>query len=109
MMLEAPAGEIPPGLLVYAVRRTVSAIQRISCFVACPMKRKGRALRVRWKKRCRFPAASMRASGMKAEAAKSGGRMERSRSMSHRSLACLRYMPLAVSRVVRPLIVRLAA
>ena len=72
-MLEAPAGEIPPGLLVYAVRRTVSAIQRISCFVACPMKRKGRALRVRWKKRCRFPAASVWASGMKAVAAKSGG------------------------------------
>ena len=34
---EAPAGEIPQGLLVYVVRRTVSAIQRISCFVACPM------------------------------------------------------------------------
>ena len=63
MKPEAPAGEIPPGLLVYAVRRTVSAIHRISCFVACPMKRKGRALRVRWKKRFRFPAASVRASG----------------------------------------------
>ena len=105
----SPGGRDSAGLLVYAVRRTVSVIQRILCFVACPMKRKGRALRVRWKKRCRFPAASMRASGMKAEAAKSGGRMERSRSMSHRSLACLRYMPLAVSRVVRPLIVRPAA
>lgn len=26
-MLKAPAGEIPPGILVYAVRRTVSAIR----------------------------------------------------------------------------------
>ena len=65
-----------------------------------PIKRKGRALRVRWKKRCLFPAASMRASGMKAVAAKSGGRMERSRSMSRKSLACLRCMSLAASRVV---------
>ena len=63
MTPEAPAGEIPPGLLVYVVRRTVSAIQRISCFVACPMKRKGRMSRVRTEERCRFPAASVRASG----------------------------------------------
>ena len=69
----SPGGRDSAGLLVYTVRRTVSVIQRISCFVACPMKRKGRALRVRWKKRCRFPAASVWASGMKAVAAKSGG------------------------------------
>ena len=69
----SPGGRDSAGLLVYAVRRTVSVIQRILCFVACPMKRKGRALRVRWKKRCRFPAASVWASGMKAVAAKLGG------------------------------------
>ena len=34
---------------------------------------------MRWKKRFRFPAASVWASGMKAVAAKSGGRMERRR------------------------------
>ena len=80
-------------------------------FVFCglPHEEEGRALRVRWKKRCLFPAASMRASGMKAEAAKSGGRIDRTRSMSRMSLACLRCIPLAASRVVRPLIVRPSA
>ena len=77
-----------------------SIIHRISCFVACPMKRKGKASRVRRKNRCRFPAGLICASGVKAVAAKSGGRIDRTRSMSRMSLECLRCIPLAASRVV---------
>ena len=77
-----------------------SIIHRISCFVACPMKRKGKASRVRWKNRCRFPVGLICASGVKAVAAKSGGRMERSRSISRMRLECLRCIPLAASSVV---------
>ena len=106
--LSAPYSEIPPkksplphgwGLFRYNILMT-SIIHRISCFVACPMKRKGKASRVRWKNRCRFPAGLICASGVKAVSANSGGRIDRTRSMSRMSLECLRCIPLAASRVV---------
>ena len=103
--LSAPYSEIPPkksplphgwGLFRYNILMT-SIIHRISCFVACPMKRKGKASRVRWKNRCRFPAGLICASGVKAVSANSGGRIDRTRSMSRMSLECLRCIPLAAS------------
>lgn len=59
----SPGRRKPAGAFRLCGARAVSSIRWSSCFVACPMKRKGRMSRVRTEERCRFPAASVRASG----------------------------------------------
>lgn len=61
---------------------------------------KGKASRVRWKNRCRFPEGLVYESKVKIVPAKSGGRMNRTRSMSRLRVECLRCIPLAASWVV---------
>lgn len=92
---------LPYGWGLFRYNALMASVSRkISCFAACPMKRKGKASRVRWKNRCRFPAGLICASGVKAVSAKSGGRIDLTRSMSRMSLECLRCIPLAASGVV---------
>ena len=92
---------LPHGWGLFRYNALMASVSRkILCFAACPMKRKGKALRVRWKNRCRFPAGLICASGVKAVSAKSGGRIDLARSMSRMGLECLRCIPLAASRVV---------